>query len=170
VAGVSRSVTANGTMTGVNFGDFPSLFTTTASGASYYVTAHNGTVQISLGNAPLTTPTYQIAANLLPALTFNLNGSNETLFTDFTGGALGVNLTLNSAYGSGGQLTVIGAGTQQDFALTDYQIGLSAGGGVILFNNLDRLDLFSSAVHYSGQLATLNTLFVHNGCVFYWGG
>jgi hypothetical protein len=169
VTAASRSMNVSGTLTGQNFALFPTVFTATAASASYYVTASNGIVQISGASTPSATPTYQIAANLLPSLTFNLNGTDESLFTDFSGGALGVNVTLNSTYGNNGQLTVIGAGTAQSFSLTDYQVGLTAGGGLVYFNNLDTLNLFSSAVHYSGQFATLNTLFIHSGCIFYWG-
>jgi hypothetical protein len=117
----------------------------------------------------LPTPTYQIAANLLPGLTFNLEGTDEMVAADFTGGALEVDLTVNAG-GSGAQLKVIGTGAGQSFTMTDYQIGLTAGGGVIYYSNLDTMNLLTCEVHYSGGFATLNRLIVNSGCVFYWGG
>ncbi len=169
VAGLTLTVNATAAVTGQNFADFPTTFGTAATGGSYYLTASAGIVRISAGNAPLPTPTYQIAANLLPGLTFNFTGANETLFADFTGGAPGVNITLNSVAGSNGQLTILGTGTGQVFTMTDYQIGLAAGGGIISYNNVDAMDLLNCTVNYSGSLATLRNLTIDSGCVFYWG-
>jgi subtilisin-like proprotein convertase family protein len=167
VTGASQSVTATTTVTGKNFADFPTTFT--ASTGSYYVTASGGILQISAGNAPLAVPTYQIAASLLPSLTFNFTGVDQTLFADFTGGALGVNLTLNAVSGNNDTLTVLGQGTGQTFTMTDYQIGLAAGGGAILYNNVDTVDLLNSKVYYSGALATIQHLIVDSGCWLVWG-
>jgi hypothetical protein len=169
VAGTSQSVTATTTVTGVNFADFPTIFTPSATGSSYYLTASNGTLQISVGNVPLAAPTYQIAANLLTSLTFNLAGPNETLFADFTDGALGVNITLNAVSGLNDTLTILGQGTGQTFTMNDYQIGPTAGGGTISYNNVDTVDLLNSKVYYSGALATIQHLIVDSGCWLVWG-
>jgi len=169
VAGLTRTVSTSGAVTGQNFADFPTTFTTAASGGSYYLAMSGANLQISAGNAPLSTPTWQIAAGLLPGLTFNFNGSNETLFADFTAGLpLGVNVTLNAVGGNGGQLTILGQGTAQTFTMTDYQIGLAAGGGGVSFNNVDTMDLTNCLVNYAGGLATVPNLIVDSGCMFFW--
>jgi hypothetical protein len=53
--------------------------------------------------------------------------------------------------------------------MTDYQIGLAAGGGTVAYNTIDALDLKDCTVYYSGWLATVPHLIVDVGCVFYWG-
>jgi hypothetical protein len=178
VAGLTRTVSTSGAVTGQNFADFPTTFAAADSGGSYYVAAvaagtgaSSGTLlQISAGGVPLVTPTRQVAAGLLPELTFNFNGDNEALSVDFSAGLpLGVNVTLNAVGGNGGRLAILGQGTAQTFTMTDYQIGPAAGGGDVSFSNVDTLDLLNCVVNYSGGLATVPNLIVDNGCMFYWG-
>ena len=40
---------------------------------------------------------------------------------------------------------------------------------MVVYNNIDTLDLSNATVYYSGSLATVSNLIVDNGCVFYWG-
>jgi len=155
-------------MTGQNFANFPTTFTSATAGGSYYLAMSGTTLQISAGTAPLLTPTYQIAAGLLPALTFNFTATNETLAADFSGGAPGFNITLNAVSGNNGELKILGQGSAQTFTMTDYTIGLAAGGGGISYNNIDTMDLLNCRVNYSGGLATVSTLIVDSGCLFYW--
>ncbi len=110
----SRTVTAGASVTGITFGVFPDAFSGAAGNYNYTVQADpttNTKLNILVGNVL----TYTVARSLLPALTFTLGGTNNSLTVNFangtpipTGGltfanigpAVGNNVTVNGTAGN----------------------------------------------------------------------
>lgn len=164
-------VTVSGSVTGQNFANFATVLTAAGDTDSYYVTLDptGMYVRISAGKQPLTTPTYQIALALLPSLTFNLLGTNNSIYVDFVNGSPipAGNITVNGPLGATDALHVLGQSPSQTFTMSDTQIGPD-GGGAILYEDLDSLWILNCTVNYSGWLSTLNSLHIGQGTAFHW--
>ncbi|HVT82368.1 MAG TPA: proprotein convertase P-domain-containing protein [Phycisphaerae bacterium] len=169
VAGLSRTLPVSAAVGGQNFANFPTTFTPADGGSFYLSFDPSGTnVQISATSFPSPKPAWQIAAALLPSLTFNLSASNQQLFVDFSNGtppALSINL--NSTRGNHAQLAIIGAGDSQTLALTDLQL-TAPGGTTLTFTGLDTLDLKNANINFSGDLSTLGNLIIDTGAFMIW--
>jgi subtilisin-like proprotein convertase family protein len=159
-------------ITGQNFTNFPTLFTTTSDTSSYYVSVDPSDtfLQISLGTTASTTPAYQIPLSALPLLTFNLLGQNNVLVIDFVNGSPlpAGNITVNATAGSNDELRVLGQNASQLFTLTDTQDAPATGGPAIVYNNLPTLTLYNATTNYTGSLNTLQNLNLDTNETFNW--
>jgi subtilisin-like proprotein convertase family protein len=167
-------VLASGAVTGQNFLNSivdPTVFTAAAPGAAFYLTLDptHTFLQISNGTAPLATPTYQLPLASTSTLTFNLNGTGEALYVDFSNGSPlpAGNLTLNCAAGGGDELRILAAATTPALTMTDTQIGI-AGQPAVVYNNVSTLSLFGCNVYYTGSLSSINNLVIGVGAWFDW--
>ena len=158
-------------LTGMNFGNFSTVFNTVGNTDSYYVAVDPSDtfLQISNGTTASTTPAYQIALSALgsASLTFNLSGSNNVVVFDFANGSPipGGNISVNANATSSDELQIIGHDPSQLFTMTDTQIGPSAG-GIIYFQNLPTLTLANSTTNFTGTLSTLQNLNINSGETF----
>jgi subtilisin-like proprotein convertase family protein len=158
--------------TGQNFGNFATTLTASGTTGGYYVRLDptHTYVQISAGSAPLAIPTDQAALAILPSLTFNLAGANNSVYFDFSNGSPipAGNIAVNAAANSSAAIEVIGQSPSQVFTMTDTQIGPS-GGGTIAYQNFASMWLSNCTVNYSGFLSTLQMLYIGQGTTFIWG-
>jgi hypothetical protein len=133
---------------------------------NYYVRLDStGTyVQISNSNAPLPTPTYQIAWALLPSLTFNLLGGANTVWVDFSDGSPipPGEILVNGSAGAADALTVIGQNSAQAFTLASAQIE-PTGGPAIAYSNIASLLLQNGTTSFSGTIQPGPALTVGGG-------
>jgi subtilisin-like proprotein convertase family protein len=165
-------VLADGNVSGQNFLESPStVFTATAPGDAFYLTIDptHTYLQISTGSAPLATPTYQLPLASTSTLTFNLNGTGETLYVDFSNGSPlpAGNLTLNCAAGGGDELRILAAATTPALTMTDTQIGVP-GQPAVVYSNVSTLSLFGCTVYYTGSLSSIDNLIIGVGTWFHW--
>ncbi len=154
---VGANVVSLGTsaVTGQNFADFPTVLAAPGATDSYYVKLDStGTyVQISDSNAPLPTPTYQIALAFLPSLTFNLLGSDNSVYVDFSNGSpVPANeITVSGAANATDTLAVIGQSSSQAFTLSNALIG-PTGGAAIAYSNIATLSLQNGTTSFAGTV------------------
>jgi subtilisin-like proprotein convertase family protein len=171
------ALTVNGTVLNQNFGNFPTVFTTAATGDGFSLglDATGTKLQIFAGVvAPPfgATPTYTIALNQLPSLTFNFNGADETLLVDFSNGSPipAGNIVLNTgATASNAGVSVFGSSSAQQVTLTDTQVGL-AGGPALVWQTVARLDLTQITANYYGDGSNLPLTSINQDAVMYWQG
>jgi subtilisin-like proprotein convertase family protein len=170
INGAFHTIPVNAVVSGQDFALFPTTFADSGNNASYYLTTDNTgtTLQIFNSTAPLAIPAYQVPLALLPSLTFNLNGSNQSFTLDFSNGSpIPANFILNSVHGSNNSLTLIGHDSLQSFTMTDTQIGLTSA-PLLTFNNLDNLTLTNASINFTGNMNTFSQLTVGTNCIFYW--
>lgn len=155
-----------GGVTGQNFADFPTVLPALGATDNYYVRLDpTGTyVQISNSNVPLPTPTYQIAMAYLPSLTFNLLGSADSVYVDFSNGSpIPTNEILVSGSSSAADaLVVIGQSSSQAFTLGSTQIG-PTGGLAIVYSNIASLMLQTDTTTFAGTIAAGPAMTVGGG-------
>jgi subtilisin-like proprotein convertase family protein len=162
-----------GSVTGQNFADFPIVLAAPGATDSYYVRLDStGTyVQISNSNAPLSTPTYQIALAYLPSLTFNLLGSANSVYVDFSyGSPIPTNeMLVNGAANAADTLVVIGQSGSQAFTLASAQIG-PTGGPAMAYSNIASLLLQNGTTSFAGTIQSGPEMIVGGGATLQGGG
>ncbi|HUO08924.1 MAG TPA: proprotein convertase P-domain-containing protein [Phycisphaerae bacterium] len=149
----------------VNFGNFPTSFTTAgATGSFYLATDSTDTyLRISSGTTGLSPATYQVALANLPNLTFNLTGANSVLVVDFSNGSpIAGNITLNIASPSSQELQIVGQNPGETFTLSDTQLALEDG-GALAYQALPTLTLNTCTVNVTGDLANVQNINVNSG-------
>jgi subtilisin-like proprotein convertase family protein len=159
--------------TGQNFGDFPTVLSAPGATDNFYVRLDSTStyVQISNSNAPLPTPTYQIALAYLPSLTFNLLGSANGVYVDFSNGSpIPTNqIAVNGAANAADTLTVIGQNSSQAFTLGNSQIG-PTGGLAIVYSNIASLVLQNCTTSFTGTIQSGPAMTVGGGATLKGGG
>ena len=142
--------------TGQNFADFPTVLAAPGGTDSDYVRLDSTStyVQISNSNTPLSTPTYQIALAYLPSLAFNLLGSANSVYVDFSNGSpIPANqIVVNGLANAADTVTVIGQSSSQAFTLSNSQIGPTGGLGVV-YTNITSLVLQNSTTTFAGTIS-----------------
>ena len=165
-AGANVVSLGTGGATGQNFADFPTVLAAPGATDNYYVRLDStGTyVQISNSNVPLPTPTYQIAWALLPSLTFNLLGSANSVYVDFSNGSpIPPNeILVNGSAGAADTLAVIGQSGSQAFTMASAQIG-PTGGLAIVYSNIASLLLQNGTTAFAGTIQAGPALTVGDG-------
>ena len=164
-------VTVSGAVGGEDFGVFPTTFTADQAGESFYVTLDPTStyLRISASAEPLEPPTYQVAAALLPGLTFDLLGEASSIAIDFANGSPipAGGLAVHGASGAGTSLKVLGQTPAQVFTFTDGNIG-PVGSAAIVYQDISGLWLYNCTVNFTGTLGTLEYLYIGRGTTFYW--
>jgi subtilisin-like proprotein convertase family protein len=172
-APTSYQISGSGVRSSINFGNFPTSFTTTSANTAYYLWLDPTKTNVLLGTGGTAgsppTPTYQFAISALPSLTFNLTAPGSSLIIDLVNGMPSPtgNIHVDGTGAAGNSLTIIGQSTAQQLALNDSQAGLASGGPNIQFSNLDTLSLVNATVYFSGSFTTLSEVSVANGAL-YW--
>ncbi len=170
------SILVNASVLNQNFGNFPTVFSTAVTGGGFSIglDATGTRIQIFTGAvAPPfgATPTYTIALNQLPSLTFNFTGTDELLTVDFSNGSPipAGNINLNGSAATNAGLAVYAQSNAQQVSLIDTQLG-PAGGAAIVWQNLGHLDLHNITANYFGTGANLPLTNIADDAVLYWYG
>jgi subtilisin-like proprotein convertase family protein len=170
------AVTVNGSVLNQNFGNFPTTFSTAVAGDGFSLNLDATGTRLQIFAGALTPPlgalpTYSIALNQLPSLTFTFSGVDELLTVDFSNGSPipAGNITLNASAATNPGLAIYGQSSDQQVSLLDTQLG-PAGGPVLAWQNLGHLDLHNITANYYGTGANLPLTNIDDGAVLYWYG
>jgi subtilisin-like proprotein convertase family protein len=162
----SRSLPNNLEASANNFGLFPTSLALNAGDTFHlWLDPTHTFLEIGLTDAA-SNPAYQVAVANLPSLTLTL-AANSRVIVDFVNGSpLAPAVVIDGNNVPTAELDLVGQ--TQTFAMTDSTITPQSSGGVLTYQNLPNMTIYSSTVFFTGTLANLDSLTLEAGTTFYW--